>query len=96
MTDHSDLPDGFRPNDPTARDRAETHRARVVFTIAEYGDGTPWIMLKPREQTLPVLQRGDGFLGLEFRNGVTMEEAQRFVEEMRRMLTAVTHTHFLT
>jgi len=94
--DKSELPEGFRPGDPTAGDKAHTDHADVAFVLKEHGDGTPWVLVEPRGPTLPVLERGDGFLGLTFRDDVSFEEAQRFVQEMRKKLRGVSYTKFTT
>lgn len=91
-----DLPDGFRPDDATARDRAYTDHADVVFALKEYGKGTPWIVLESRGPTLPVLEPGDAFLGLTFHDNVSFEEAQRLVQDMRTKVRGVSYTKFVT
>ena len=92
----SDFPEGLGPDDPTAGDRADTHHATVSFALKEGPRGEPWIMIEEDQPGLPVLKHGDVFLGLEFREGVSFEEAQRFTAEMRRMLGVLSYTKFDT
>jgi hypothetical protein len=91
-----ELPEGFRPDDATAPDRASTDHTDATFTLKEHGDGTPWVMIEPYQPGLSVLSRSDSFLGLEFRDGVTFAEAQALAGEIRRMLRGISHTRFLT
>lgn len=98
MTGKDELPEGFRPNDPTASDRATTDRTPVTFTLKEDGNkGRPlWIMIEQDSPGLPVLTAGDAFLGLVFREGVTFEEAKGMAAQMRRMLACLTYTKSIT
>jgi hypothetical protein len=89
---------GFRPNDPTAGDRATTERARISFTLKEGGDkGRPlWVRIEEVPPGPPVLTAGDAFLGLVFREDVPFEEAQDMVGRMNRMLSNLSYTKFIT
>ncbi len=94
----SGLPDGFGPDDPTAGDRAETEHARVGFTFKEHpprGE-TFWVSVEPDVPGLSVLKRGDAFLGLEFREGISFEQARAFAHEMERMFSHISYTKFIT
>jgi len=97
-----DLPPGFGPNDPTAFDRAETDYSTCGFTVKEHAPrGTPpqadpWIMVETDSLGLKVLRAGDAFLGLECREGVTLEEASGLAHEMHRLLVGITCTKFIT
>lgn len=91
-----DLPPGFRPKDPTASDRAQTDDTDVLFTLKEDSRGEPWIAVEERKPGLPILRAGDAFLGLWFRSGVSVEQAQAFVREMNRMLRSLSYTKSLT
>lgn len=95
MSDHN-LPEGFRPDDPTAHDKAHTDHADVVFALKESADGTPWIMLEPRGPGLPVLKAGDAHLGLTFREGVSFKEAESLTAEMQSRLQGVSYMKFIT
>ena len=98
MAGQDELPERFRPNDPTASDRATTDRTNVTFTLKEGGDkGLPlWITIEEYAPGLPVLTAGNGHLGLVFREGVTFEEAKGMAAQMRRMLACLTYTKLIT
>jgi hypothetical protein len=72
-------------------ERSRTDRADVVFVATEYPDGTPWILLEPSGPTLAVLKERHAHLGLEFRDGVSLQEAERFAAQMRAKLRGVTY-----
>jgi hypothetical protein len=95
------LPPGFGPNDPTASDRSESEYAACDFKITEHSptpDGTalPWILIQVDAPGLKVLRAGDAFLGLEFREGVTFEDAKRLAHEMDRLISGISCTKFVT
>lgn len=94
--DSHDLPEGFRPDDPTAYDRARTDYTEITFTLKEGPNGEPWYMVEEDEPGLPILRRGDSFLGLRLRDGVTYNEAQAFLSELRQMVKGIAHTVFIT
>lgn len=99
MVDH-ELPDGFRPGDETAPDRADTEYTEAYFEVKEHppraraADADPWIIITPQGQGVRMLR--EGFLGLEFRSGVTLADATQLASDMRRLLVGVSHTRFLT
>lgn len=90
------LPPGFSADDPTAGDRAFTEHTPISFTLKEGPNGEPWVMFEEGEPGLPVLKFGDAFLGLQFRDGVSFADAQRFTSEMRRMFDTLSYTKFIT
>jgi hypothetical protein len=53
---------------------ATTERSDVVFELKEFGDGTPWLMVNFDRPGLSCI-KGNDFLGLEFRDGVTFGQA---------------------
>ncbi len=57
---------------------AKTNRGRYNFRVAEYLDGTPWIMTDPvhEEDRLDVLGP-HGFIGFDLKPGSSYEDAQR-------------------
>jgi hypothetical protein len=73
--------------------QAKTERARYVFAVKEFGDGTPWIMLERSGNGLDVL--GNGFIGLELKDGTTLKQAEALAETLRRNVSAVSYTSFL-
>lgn len=99
---NDEMPPGFGPNDSTAGDRAENEYARATFHVEEnrpHADGTeaePWISILLDEPGLKVLRPGDASLGLECRRGVTLAEATRLAEEMRRLLAGISYLKFIT
>jgi hypothetical protein len=68
-----------------------TDRADYKFTVKEYGDGTPWLMLEPMTGDLPVL--GGGHLGLDLESGVTIQDAQEVARFLNERVRAVHFTH---
>lgn len=72
---------------------AKTDHAPCTFTLKEYGDGTPWVMVEFHEPGIPAV--GDGFLGLTFREGITFERAQEIARELRDNFQGMSHTRFL-
>jgi len=73
--------------------QSKTERASYVFAVKEFGDGKPWIMLERSGKGLEVV--GNGFVGLELREGITLEEAERLAEMLRESVSAVSYTSFL-
>jgi hypothetical protein len=55
--------------------QSNTDRARYVFAVKEFGDGTPWIVLERSGKGLAVL--GDGFIAFELREGISLKEAEK-------------------
>ena len=98
----SEMPPGFGPNDPTARDRAETEHASATFATSEYPpapgatESIPWIWIQVDNPGLKVLKGGDAFLGLTCREGVTFEEIEALTKQMRDLLEGITCTKFIT
>ena len=63
----------------------------VPFKPSEYASGGLWIMMKKLgEPTLPILEKG--FLGLDLREGTTIEEAGEIVDILNRKATLITYT----
>lgn len=101
MTDNR-MPPGFGPNDPTAPDRAVTEYADASFDTSEHAppaegeESHPWIWAVIEEPGLSLLKRGDAFLGLQCREGVSVPEVAALAREMRRLLCGVSCTRFVT
>ena len=66
--------------------QATTERAEYVFTVKEFGDGTPWITLEPRHQSLKSL--GNSFLGLELNEGSTLQKAEEIARYLNQIAAA--------
>lgn len=71
---------------------ADTERARYIFRVKESSDGTPWIALEPRRDSLAVL--GDGFLGLDLRPGIDLPKAKGIAEYLNEHIESVSYTGF--
>lgn len=71
---------------------AKTDHSRCTFTLKEYGDGTPWIMVEFDEPGIPALD--NGHIGLTFREGITFERAEEIAQELRNNFSGMSHTHF--
>jgi hypothetical protein len=74
--------------------QSKTERARYVFAVKEFADGAPWIMLERSGTGLGVL--GNGFVGLELTEGTSLQEAEALAATLRRSVSAVTFTSFLS
>ncbi|MGH7510062.1 MAG: hypothetical protein ACREMZ_11400 [Gemmatimonadales bacterium] len=74
--------------------QATTEATPVTFTLKEGPRGEPKVMIEENEPGLPVLRDGDAFLMIHFRKGVTFNQAEDFVRQMRRMLDVLTYTKF--
>ena len=97
MPTETDLPEGFRPRDPTAGDRAISDQTDVSFTVKEGPRGEPKIMIKEcKEPGLGILRPGDSFLMLHCRAGIELGEAKKLAADMRRIIDVLTHTKFIT
>lgn len=72
--------------------KSKTERAYYVFAIKQYADGTPWIMLEQSGENLSILDQG--FLGLDFKEGISFEEAQKIAELLEDKIDTVKFTSF--
>lgn len=72
--------------------QAKTDHTRCTFTLKEYGDGTPWVMVEFYEPGIPALS--NGHIGLTFREGVTFEQAREITHALRDNFQGMSHTHF--
>lgn len=75
--------------------KAETQRGRFFFKVAEFGDGTPWIMTEPYypEDRLPALGK-DGFVGFDLKPGTTHQQAKDIAEFLNKHIESITCTIF--
>jgi hypothetical protein len=96
---NDEMPPGFGPDDPDAPDDADTEYANADFELKERRPSDDpailpaWIMVTLPE---PGLHRIDGFLGLEFRKGVTAEHAERLAEDIGRLVEGISYTRWVT
>jgi hypothetical protein len=72
--------------------QSKTDRARYVFSVKEFGDGTPWIVLERSGKGLAVL--GDGLMGFELKEGISLKEAEKFAQLLRDGIATVSYTSF--
>ncbi len=70
---------------------ATTERSDVVFELKEFGDGTPWLMANFHKPGLSCV-KGNDFLGLEFRDGVTFEQAKEFRSTLHKIVKGMSLT----
>lgn len=75
-------------------ERSETDRARYVFKVSQYADGTPWIATEPVDGDLAVLTPVKGFLGFDLRTGTTFEQAEEIAKFMNEHIEAISCTTF--
>lgn len=73
--------------------QSKTERGKYVFTVKEYADGTPWIMLERSGQGLDVF--GNGFIGLDLSEGTTLQQAKALAATLRRSVSTVHYTRFV-
>ncbi|MHB1939178.1 MAG: hypothetical protein ACYCOR_21825 [Acidobacteriaceae bacterium] len=67
-----------------------TEHSDVVFELKEYGDGTPWLFAAFGKPGLSCV--GDNMLGLQFRDGVTFEQAKEFRSLLHKMVKGISYT----
>ncbi len=71
---------------------SKTERARCVFEVKDYSDGTFWVMMNLDRQGLEL--PGEGFLGFEFARKMNMKEADEFADLLNRTIKDVSLTTF--
>jgi len=71
---------------------ATTEHSDAVFELKEYGGGEPWIMVNFDKPGLSCV--GDNMLGLQFRDGVTFEQAEEFRSLLHKMMRGMSYTKF--
>ena len=71
---------------------ATTQRTGCSFSTKEFGGGESFIMLDVSGTELKAI--GNGFLSLELRAGVTLEQAKELIERLNDMVEHISHTTF--
>jgi hypothetical protein len=71
---------------------ASTLRGRHNIKVAEYGDGTPWVMIEVEKGDFPIMQ--GGFAGLDLKKGATYQQARELVDLLNRLTENFTITIF--
>jgi hypothetical protein len=73
---------------------ARTEQGDVHFTVKEFADGSPWIMVDPEYKTMPALH--DAFIGFQLNHRTTLQQAQRIADFLNNNLAGVSLTIFET
>lgn len=71
---------------------ATTKRAEYKFTVKEFSDGTPWIMLEPMGKSIELPE--DGFLGFDLPKGTDISRAGEIAKFMNANLSTLSLTSF--
>jgi hypothetical protein len=74
--------------------QSETQRGRFRFRVAEYADGTPWIMTDPLWPQDRLKALGQGFVGFDLKPGTSHEQAQQVTQFMNEHIEYITATLF--
>ncbi len=69
---------------------ATTKRAKYRFTVKEFAEGTPWIMLEPLQKGIEL--PNDGFLGFDLPEGTDFNKAKEIAEYLNRNLSTLSLT----
>ncbi len=97
MPANDDMPEGFRPDDPTAADQAESDFARFTFSAKEGRPVGTWkIQLEPYDESLKVLRPGNAFLMLHLRDDVDQRTAQELAQQLSSLVHGISCTKFTT
>ena len=70
---------------------ATTEHSDVVFELKEHGDGEPWLLAAFDNPGLSCV-KGNDMLGLQFRDGVTFEQAKHFRSLLHKMVKGMSYT----
>jgi hypothetical protein len=73
---------------------ASTERADYSFTVKEWDDGSPWIMLEPKREDLKILKPAKAFLGFDLMPGTSLEEAERIAHYLNSHIRSLACTTF--
>ncbi|MGB7926394.1 MAG: hypothetical protein WCF57_24345 [Pyrinomonadaceae bacterium] len=71
---------------------AKTDVSPCTFTVKEFGDGTPWIMVELYKPGIPALE--NGHIGLRFRPGIMMTQAEEMARTLSDSFESISHTYF--
>jgi hypothetical protein len=69
---------------------SHTYRGRFKVLVKEFGDGTPWLVVEISSEAFPTL--GQDFIGLEFRNDITYEQAKEFAKVLNDRIEHISIT----
>ena len=68
----------------------KTARGEYVFTVKEFADGVPWIMLEQSGNGLDILDHG--ILGFDLKEGTSLQEAEVLAGLLRQSISGVSYT----
>jgi hypothetical protein len=71
---------------------ARTERARYLFKVSEYGDGTCWISTEPIRAEVPLLE--NALLGFDLPDGTSFKRSHEIADFLNNNLADVTVTIF--
>jgi hypothetical protein len=80
------------PLTPLDGEESRTEAIGVDFTVKEGVRGEPWILIEMNPPGLPAIDASSAVFGLHFRSDVSFREGRAFVDEMKRMLNAMSIT----
>lgn len=70
---------------------ARTERAQYQFVVKEFGDGTPWITVEPRDPSrLSILE--NAVLGIHLKPGIDTNAAQQIVDSLNEHVANLSFT----
>ncbi len=70
--------------------QSTTEHTNCTFSVSEHSDAHPWIMIETDRPGLRVL--GNGFIGLQMRDGISFDDALKLAELLRDNVGAITYT----
>lgn len=71
---------------------AKTERAKYVFTVKEFSNGTPFIALEPLNKSITLPE--EGFLGFDLPEGTDINKAKDIAKYLNKNLSNLTLTTF--
>ena len=72
--------------------QTRTDRARYLFKVSEFGDGTCWISTEPVNGEVPLLE--NALLGFDLPEGTSFQKAHEVADYLNRNLADVGVTMF--
>ena len=72
--------------------KARTEHGKVHFTVKEWADGSPWIVVEQEYQSMPALEKA--LLGFGLPNRTSLDQAQRIADFLNNNLVNVSLTLF--
>lgn len=72
--------------------KANTERSDCKFTVKEYSEGTPWIIVEESGAGLPTL--GEGFIGFDLPKGTKYDRAAEIADYLSKNIVSIGITKF--